>query len=75
MAKKFTLDSFKEAINIDSGLKSSLLNETDVFDEENGVALVHQNNITKYLERYMCKTEEELQDYLYYNKGIFLKVI
>ena len=75
MGKTFTLDSFKEAIRVDTALKESLSNDADIFDEENGVAVVHQGNIMKYLEEFMCKDQEELQDYLYYNKGIFLKVI
>lgn len=75
MSKKYTLESFKHALNVDVQLKESISNETDVFDIDNGVAIVHQSNIMKYLERYMCKSQEELQDYLYYNKGIFLKIV
>ena len=75
MGKTFTLDAFKEAINVDKDFKASLSSETDLFDEEHGVAVVHQSNIMKYLEKFMCKDQNELQDYLYYNKGIFLKVI
>lgn len=75
MAKKYTLDSFKDAINVDVQLKESISNESDVFDMDNGVAIVHQSNLMKYLEKFMCKNSEELQDYLYYNKGIFLKIV
>ena len=75
MAKKFSLESFKEAISVDDNLKQSLSNEVDVFDEGNGVAIIHKNNISKYLEKYLCKNQEDLEDYLYYHKGIFLKVI
>ena len=75
MKKTFSLDSFKEALSVDVDFKSSLAGESDVFDEENGVAVVHENNISKYLEKYMCKDQEELSDFLYYHHGIFLKIV
>jgi len=75
MAKKFSLDSFKEALIVDKALKKSLSNEADLFDEENGYAVVHKANVSKYLEKYACKDQQDLEDYLYYYKGIFLKIV
>ena len=84
---KFTLDSFKNAVKTDTVFKNSIINKTDtadmfmpdtgsdLFDLDNGVAIIHERNLAKYLEKYMCKDQDELSDYLYYNKGIFLKVI
>lgn len=75
MPKKYTLESFKDALYVDTQLKETISGESDIFDMDNGVAIVHQRNIMKYLEKFMCKNEIELSDYLYYHKGIFLKVI
>lgn len=76
MGKTFSLESFKEAVSTNVELKNSLSNaESDIFDEQNGVAVINRNNINKYLEKYLCKDEEDLENYLYYHKGIFLKVI
>ena len=84
---KFTLDSFKNAVKTDTAFKNSIINRTDegnmfssdtgtdLFDLDNGVAIIHERNLIKYLEKYMCRDQDELSDYLYYNKGIFLKVI
>ena len=73
--KTFSLESFKDAINVDKALKDKIVGDIDTFDEENGIAVVHQGNLSKYLEKFMCKDQDELSDYLYYYKGIFLKVI
>ena len=78
---KFTLDSFKSAVKTDVAFKNAIINDVnddmgqDLFDFDNGVAIIHERNLVKYLEKYMCKDQDELSDYLYYNKGIFLKVI
>ena len=29
---------------------------------DNGTMVIHRQNISKYLERYMCKDEDDLQD-------------
>lgn len=85
MPKTFSLDSFKEAINIDKNFKDSILENigadmdkhagADTFDPDNGVAIIHEKNLMAYLEKFMCKNKEELSDFLYYKKGIFLKII
>lgn len=76
--KKFSsLDSFKEALSVDKILQDQLgdLNNRDTFDPDNGIAMIHKSNLMPYLEKFMCKDEEELSNFLYYKKGIFLKII
>ena len=70
--KTFSFESFKEAILEDSN--GELLN-LDTFDPDNGIAIIHESNLNKYLEEFMCKDQTDLQNYLYYHKGIFLRVI
>ena len=74
MAKGFSLEAFKEAIANDK-VKVLIDTEKDSFSPEDGVAIIYRKNLNKYLEKFMCKNEEELSDFLYYKKGIFLKVI
>ena len=85
MKNTFTLDSFKTAVKTNQEFKERIINDAyrnvdkpfcqDIFDYDNGVAIIQERNLTKYLEKYMCKNQDELSDYLYYNKGIFLKVV
>ena len=69
MKKLLSFEELKETLNVD---KEPL---QDTFDPDNGVAVIHKKNLNKYLEEFMCKNEEDLSNFLYYRKGIFLKVI
>ena len=42
---------------------------------DNGTMIIHRENISKYLERYMCKDEDDLQDTMWYYYGVFVKVV
>ena len=75
MGKTFTLDSFKETVKADKSFQEQLSGNIDTFDPDNGIAIIHKSNIMQYLEKFMCKDEAELSNFLYYKKGIFLKVI
>lgn len=85
MKEKMTFDAFKEKVSNDASFRdqfSSLEEKSgkttynrDVIDVDNGFMLVSRNNLQKYLEQYMCKTEEDLQDTLWYNYGVFLKIV
>lgn len=85
MKGKMTFDDFKERVSNDDSFRSQFTdfdnsaqrrdNSVDVVDIDNGFMLVSRNNLSKYLERYMCKTEEDLQDTLWYNYGVFLKIV
>lgn len=69
----FTLEAFKEAIKNDDDLKSDIIGKQDIIEEARFV--VYRCNLPKYLEKYLCKDEDDLSDTLYYRYGIFLKVI
>lgn len=78
--EKFSFDSFKESVKTNSILKDIGDNmdsnaNKDMFYPDSGIAIIHERNLMKYLEKFMCKNQEELSDFLYYKKGIFLKVI
>jgi len=75
MTKTFTFDSFKEAVKADNSLQEQITGDVDTFDPDNGIAIIHKNNLMRYLEKFMCKDEGDLSNFLYYKKGIFLKVI
>lgn len=69
MKKLLSFEELKETLNVDKELLQ------DTFDPDNGIAVIHKKNLNKYLEEFMCKNEEDLSNFLYYRKGIFLKVI
>lgn len=73
-----TLTSFAELADIKLNLISRDSDRKmvgDVVDFENGTLIVNRNNLTKYLERYSCKDEDDLSDTLWYNYGVFLKIV
>lgn len=71
----FSLDSFKEMVSTNKDFKNNITNRTDVVDLDNGVMKIYSENLNTYLERYGCKDAEDLEDTLYYNYGIYCKVI
>ncbi len=77
MAQKtsFTLDSFKEMVNTNKDFKNEITHKKDFIDLDNGVMRIHHENINEYLEKYLCKDAEDLEDTLWYNYGIFCQVI
>ena len=70
-----TFDAFKDLVANDVSLREKITNTNDIIDMDNGTMVIHRQNISKYLERYMCKDEDELQDTMWYNYGVFVKVI
>lgn len=72
---KFTLESFKDTLKSDTALKEKLAGTSDVFDFDNGTAIIHKENVNRYLERYYCKDEKDLEDTLWYSYGIFVKFV
>jgi hypothetical protein len=85
MKEKMTFDAFKERMSNDTSFRDQFTSfedksgktagDTDIVDIDNGFMLVSRNNLQKYFERYMCKTETDLQDTLWYNYGVFLKIV
>lgn len=63
---KLNFEDFK------SYAKKELLDQIDI---KNGRMTIHKSNINKYLEKYMCKNEDDLSDTLYYNLGVWVKII
>ena len=70
-----TFDAFKDLMANDVSLREKITNTNDIIDMDNGTMVIHRHNISKYLERYMCKDEDDLQDTMWYNYGVFVKVI
>ena len=70
-----SLEVFKDLMNNDVSFKESITVVDDIIDFDNGTMLVYKQNLSKYFEQYMCKTEDELSDTLWFNYGIFLKII
>lgn len=76
-------DEFKEKArndeNFRAGFYSKCVMESDgkheIFDMDSGVAIIPRCKVNKYLERYACKSAEELEDTLWYDYGIFCKII
>ena len=72
---KMTLDGFKSLLANDKDFVGNLISSSDIIDIEGGSMIIHRRNINKYLEQYMCKSEEDLSDTLWYSYGMFVKVI
>jgi hypothetical protein len=70
-----TFDAFKNLIVNDVSPREDYVNTTDIIDLDNGSMIIRRHNINKYLERYMCKNEEDLKNSMWYNYGVFVKVI
>lgn len=75
MQKKFSLDSFKDALRTDKEFKAKISEVSDMLDFDNGSAIIHRENIGKYLETYLCKDENDLEDTLWYNYGVYVKIV
>lgn len=66
-----TLDEFKV---IAPTLKKEMSQHEDIIDYEHGTAIIFSENLNKYLEKYMCKNADDLENTLYYNYGIYCKI-
>ena len=64
-----TLRSLSDLGSVDFGFRN------DVFDMDNGTAVIRRGNLGKYLEKYSCKDEEDLSDTLWYNYGMFVRIV
>ena len=67
-----TLDEFKE---IAPRLMEEKKRRSDVIDYDNGTALIYIENLNKYLEKYACKNEDDLQNTLWYSYGLSVKIL
>ena len=70
-----TFDAFKDLMANDDSLRKEITRDGDIIDMDNGSMVIHKRNISKYLERYMCKDEDDLQDTMWYHYGVFVKVV
>jgi hypothetical protein len=73
--KTFSLDSFKDAVKRDNSFAESIVGKSDSIDYDNGSAIIHRCNLSKYLEKYLCKDEDDLSNTLWYSYGIFVHVV
>jgi hypothetical protein len=70
-----SLDAFKDALKNNAAMLDGILGTSDTIDFDNGSAIIHRSHINAYLEKYLCKSEEDLEDTLWYNYGVFVKII
>ena len=72
--KTLTLEDFKTlAKEID--FRNNIVSDEDIIDIPNGRMTIHRANLNKYLEKYICKNEDDLSDTLYYQHGVYLTII
>jgi hypothetical protein len=74
MTKTLSLDAFK-ALGNNQDFKSKITGRVDSVDFDNGTAIIYAEHINKYLEKYSCKDVTDLEDTLWFNYGVFVKVI
>lgn len=70
--KTLTLDAFKETIKANKEFKDELINRKDIVDLQHGIMRIYPEHLNKYLEEYMCKDFNDLENTLYHYYGIFL---
>lgn len=73
--KTFSLDSFRDAVKNNENFISTITGKSDTIDYDNGSAIIHRCNLSKYLEKYLCKDEDDLSNTMWYNYGIFIHVV
>lgn len=72
--RTLTLEDFKTlAKEID--FRNKIVSDDDIIDIPNGRMIIHRANLNKYLEKYICKNEDDLSDTLYYQHGVYLTII
>jgi len=49
--------------------------EYDAIDVDNLFLTIHRSNLKSYLERYDCDNENDLEDSLWINYGISIRII
>ena len=70
------LEDFKELAKSDKDFVDKILGtNSDVIDYDNGSMIIHRKNLMKYLEQWMCKSEDDLVDTLWYSHGVSVKII
>lgn len=72
---RFSLETFRDVMKSNPSLISEITNRSDIVDIDNGSMVIYRENLEKYLEKYMCKTEDDLSDTLWYSYGVFVKII
>lgn len=70
-----TLEDFKDMVNNDKDAVKRICMRSDVIDMDNGTMLIYSENIDKYLEQYACKNAEDFSDTMWFNYGIFVKIV
>lgn len=69
------LDEFKQLVASNPNFLEIDESSEDCVDFEHGLATIHRINLNKYLEKYACMSEDDLEDTLYYRYGVFAKII
>ena len=72
---KLTLDAFKDMVKSDTDFADKVKGTSEVIDFDNGSATIHRINLKKYLEKYMCKNEDDLSDTLWHSYGVFVRIV
>ena len=57
-----------------NGVKN-IISDSDIIDMDNGSMIIHRSNISKYLEQYLCKSEQDLEDTMWFSYGVFVKIV
>ena len=69
------LNSLDALSEIRSSLPTGNSSGNATIDMDNGVMTIRKSNLNKYLEKYSCKDEDDLQDTLWFNYGIFVRIV
>jgi hypothetical protein len=72
--KTMSLDAFKEMVKTDTTAKDRIVGRCDMIDLDNGVMRIYPEHLNKYLEKYCCKTAEDLTETLWYSYGVFCEI-
>lgn len=74
MNNSFSLEEFK-SMNNNQDFKNRITGRVDSVDFDNGSMVVYAEHLNKYLEKYSCKDASDLEDTLWFNYGVYLKIV
>ena len=70
-----TLEEFKQMAASTPNFLGVDKSDEDRVDFEHGTATIHRANLNKYFEEYACRSEDDLEDTLYYRYGVYAKIV
>ena len=73
--KTLSLEEFKAEVKNNASFADRVSNSSDIIDLDNGSMTIHRKNLNKYLEKYLCKSEDDFENTMWYSYGVFVRIV